>query len=86
MNTNTITESSNKNNRVIKTAVTKIIGTKIVSVNQVLITIHTNPMVRIRQNAVSDSLQCSVPLAPLSSEYLSNSFLSVKDLMNQFCQ
>ena len=33
-----------------------IIGTKIASVDQVLITIHTNPVVRITQNAVSDTL------------------------------
>ena len=35
---------------------TLIIGTKIVSVNQVLITIHTNPVVRITQNAISDTV------------------------------
>ena len=34
---------------------TTIIGTKIVSVNQVLITIHLNPVVRIKQNALSDT-------------------------------
>ena len=46
-----------KNNRTIKTATamilnkigTIIIGTKIVSVNQVLVTIRTNPVVRIKQ-------------------------------------
>ena len=32
------------------------------------------------------SLQRSVPMAPLSSEYFSNNFLSVKGLMGQFCQ
>ena len=32
------------------------------------------------------SLQRSVPKAPLSSEYFSNSSLSVKGLMGQFCQ
>ena len=32
------------------------------------------------------SLQCLVPIAPLSSEYFSNSSLSVKGLMGQFCQ
>ena len=32
-----------------------IIGTKIVSVNQVLCTIRLNPMVRIKQNAISDT-------------------------------
>ena len=32
------------------------------------------------------SLQRSVPMAPLSSEYFSNSSLSVKGLMGQFCQ
>ena len=33
-----------------------------------------------------DSIQRSVPMASLSSEYFSNSFLSVKSLMGQFCQ
>ena len=65
---------------------TIIIGTKIVSVNQVLITIRLNPVARIKQNAISDSLQRSVAMAPLSSEYFSNNFLSVKGLMGQFCQ
>ena len=32
------------------------------------------------------SLQRSVPMAPLSSEYFSNNFLSVKGLMGRFCQ
>ena len=32
------------------------------------------------------SLQRSVPMAPLLSEYFSNNFLSVKGLMGQFCQ
>ena len=32
------------------------------------------------------SLQRSAPLTSLSSEYFSNSFLSVKGLMGQFCQ
>ena len=32
------------------------------------------------------SLQRSVPMAPLSSEYFSNSSLYVKGLMGQFCQ
>ena len=35
---------------------TLIISTKIVSVNQVLITIRTNPVVRIKQNAISDTV------------------------------
>ena len=65
---------------------TIIIGTKIVSVNQVLMIIRLNLVVRIKQSAISDSLQRSFPMAPLSSEYFSNSFLSVKDLMGQFCQ
>ena len=65
---------------------TIIIGTKIVSVNQVLITIRLNPVARIKQNAISDSLQRSVAMAPLSSEYFSNNFFSVKGLMGQFCQ
>ena len=34
---------------------TLIIGSKIISVNQVLITISTNPAVRIKQNAISDT-------------------------------
>ena len=62
------------------------IGTEIVSPNQVLITIRLNPVVRIKQNAISDSLKRSILMAPLSSEYFSNSFLSVKGLMDQFCQ
>ena len=33
-----------------------IIGTKIVSVNQVLIPIRTNPVVRIKQNAISETV------------------------------
>ena len=40
---------------------TIIIGTKIVSVNQVLITIRLNPVARIKQNTILDSLQHSVP-------------------------
>ena len=36
--------------------VTIIIGTKIVSVNQVLITIRTNPVIRVKQNAISDTV------------------------------
>ena len=32
------------------------------------------------------SLQRSVPMVLLSSEYFSNDFLSVKGLMGQFCQ
>ena len=32
------------------------------------------------------SIQRSVPMASLSSEYFSNSFLSLKRLMAQFCQ
>ena len=32
------------------------------------------------------SLQCSVPMVPLSSEYFSYSFLFIKGLMGQFCQ
>ena len=35
---------------------TIIIGTKIVSVNQVLITIRLNPVARIKQNAISDTV------------------------------
>ena len=34
----------------------------------------------------SHSLQRSVPMAPLSSEYFSKSSLSVKGLVGQFCQ
>ena len=34
---------------------TIIIGTKIVSVNQVLITTCLNPVARIKQNAISDT-------------------------------
>ena len=49
------------NKRVMKTATamiemkveTIIIGTKIISVNQVLITIRLNPLARIKQNAIS---------------------------------
>ena len=33
-----------------------IIGTKIVSVNQVHITIRLNPVARIRQNSISDTV------------------------------
>ena len=40
---------------------TIIIGTKIVSVNLVLITIRLNPVARIKQNTILDSLQHSVP-------------------------
>ena len=40
---------------------TMIIGTKIVSVNVVLITIRLNPVARIKQNTILDSLQHSVP-------------------------
>ena len=35
---------------------TIIIGTKIVSVNQVLTTILLNPVARIKQNAISDTV------------------------------
>ena len=35
---------------------TLISGTKIVSINQVLITIRKNPIVRIKQNAISDTV------------------------------
>ena len=35
---------------------TIIIGTKIVFINQVLITIHTNPVVRNKANAISDTV------------------------------
>ena len=35
---------------------TIIIGTKIASVNQVLITIRLNPVARIKQNAISDTV------------------------------
>ena len=57
--------------------VTIIIVIKIGSINEALITIHTNPVVRIKQKAISDitSFQRSVPRAPFSSEYFSNSFL-----------
>ena len=34
---------------------TIIIGTKIVTVNQVLITMRLNPVVRIKENAISDT-------------------------------
>ena len=40
---------------------TIIIGIKIVSVNLVLITIRLNPVARIKQNTILDSLQHSVP-------------------------
>ena len=64
-----------------------IISNKIVFVNQVLITIRTNPVVRIMpKRYFRHSLQRSVPMWPLSSEYFSNRFLSVKGLMGQFCQ
>ena len=36
--------------------ITIIIGTKIVPVNQFLITIHTNSVVRTKQNAISDTV------------------------------
>ena len=36
--------------------VTIIIGTKVVSISQVFITIRTNPVVRIKQNATSDTV------------------------------
>ena len=36
--------------------VTIIIGIKIVSVNQVLITVRINPVVRIKQNVISDTV------------------------------
>ena len=58
-------DSNNKNNGVIKTAtemivmkivIIIIISAKIVSINQVLITIRTNPVVRIKQNATSDTV------------------------------
>ena len=32
------------------------IGTKVVSVNHILITIHLNPVVRIKQNAISNTV------------------------------
>ena len=35
---------------------TIIIGTKIVSVNQVLVTIRLNPVAKIKQNAISDTV------------------------------
>ena len=35
---------------------TIIIGTKIVSINQVLVTIRLNPVARIKQNAISDTV------------------------------
>ena len=62
--TRTVTERNNKNKRVMETATTMIemkeetiiIGTKIVSVNQVLITIRLNPVARIKQNAISDTV------------------------------
>ena len=39
---------------------TIIIGTKIISVNQVLITIRLNPVARIKQNAISDTMVFTV--------------------------
>ena len=33
-----------------------IIGTKIISINQVLITIRLNPVARIKQHAISDTV------------------------------
>ena len=36
--------------------ITIIIGIKIVPVNQFLITIHTNSVVRTKQNAISDTV------------------------------
>ena len=36
--------------------VTIIIGTKVVSISQVFITIRTYPVVRIKQNATSDTV------------------------------
>ena len=57
------------------------IFTKIFSVNQVLITIRKNPVIRIKENTILDAvLQRSVPMPPLSSEYFFNSFLSVKGI------
>ena len=62
--TRTVTERNNKNKRVMETATTMIemkeetiiIGTKIVSVNQVLITIRLNPVARIKQSDISDTV------------------------------
>ena len=51
---------------------------------------YYNPFKSSRKNKAKryfrHSIQCSVPMTSLSSEYLSNSFLSVKSLMGQFCQ
>ena len=41
---------------IVMTIGTIIIGTKIVSINQVLIATRTNPVVRITQNAISDTV------------------------------
>ena len=64
MTTRTPTQSRRQEKKAIKTGTamivmkigTLIIGTKIVSVNQVLITIRVNPVVRIKQNAISHSI------------------------------
>ena len=51
---------------------TIIIGTKIVSINQVLITIHTNPIVRNKAKCYfRHSLQHSVPMAIFIFIYIS---------------
>ena len=57
-------DSNNKNNRVTKTTttmivmkiVTTIVGIKFIFINQVLITIRTSLVVRIKQNAISDTV------------------------------
>ena len=41
---------------IIEMKVETIIGTKIIYINQVLITIRLNPVVRIKQNAILDTV------------------------------
>ena len=63
---------------------TIIIGTKIVTVNQVLMTICLNPVARIKQNTISDTLfnvqspwcHCLKSISPI--------IFSVKGLMGLF--
>ena len=65
---------------------TIIIGTKIVTVNQVLITIRLNPVARIKQNTISDTAfnvqspwhHCLKSTSPI--------IFSVKGLMGPFYQ
>ena len=57
-----------------------IIGTKKVSVNQVLITIHINPVVRIKQNAISGTV------FNVQSPWCHRTSPEVFSLMGQFCQ